>query len=316
MADTPIVGGSAAGVFTVQFVSRKVGIAVGGDYLNPTGATGNAAYSRDGGKTWQSPSSFPGGHRSGSSWVPHLSAVAVAAGGDIIGPDDQARPVARGLPSTRRSCRMHAGPHLLGVRDRRSGRGARPDVVTGERMEAVDLVHLRRCVELAAEALEAGDEPFGSVLVDGRGDVRREDRNRVAGGDQTRHPELELARWAATNLTPAERASATVYTSGEHCPMCAAAHAWVGLGRIVYAVSSSQLTTWRTDWGAPDPPVRSLPVGDVAPRVVVEGPARELESDMRDLHHRHLHQRHPDQRHPGLEGHKGQEGQEGHGSVG
>ena len=33
-------------------------------------------------------------------------------------------------------------------------------------------------------------------------------------------------------------AACTVYTSGEHCPMCSAAHAWVGLGRIVYAVSA------------------------------------------------------------------------------
>jgi tRNA(Arg) A34 adenosine deaminase TadA len=30
-----------------------------------------------------------------------------------------------------------------------------------------DLAHLRRCVELAAEAVAAGDFPFGSVLVAG-----------------------------------------------------------------------------------------------------------------------------------------------------
>ena len=30
-----------------------------------------------------------------------------------------------------------------------------------------DLVHLRRCVELATEAVDAGDAPFGSVLVGG-----------------------------------------------------------------------------------------------------------------------------------------------------
>lgn len=29
----------------------------------------------------------------------------------------------------------------------------------------VDIKHLRRCVELAKEALDKGDEPFGSVLV-------------------------------------------------------------------------------------------------------------------------------------------------------
>ena len=32
-----------------------------------------------------------------------------------------------------------------------------------------DLPHLRRCVELAAEAVDAGDFPFGSVLVAGDG---------------------------------------------------------------------------------------------------------------------------------------------------
>ena len=86
-----------------------------------------------------------------------------------------------------------------------------------------DLKHLRRCVDLATAALEAGDEPFGSVLVAADGAVLAEDHNRVAAGDRTQHPEFALARWAAANLAPAERAAATVYTSGEHCPMCAAA---------------------------------------------------------------------------------------------
>ena len=119
-----------------------------------------------------------------------------------------------------------------------------------------DLLHLRRCVELATEAVEAGDFPFGSVLVAEDGTVLAEDRNReVSAGDPTRHPEFELARWAATHMSPQKRAAATVYTSGEHCPMCAAAHAWVGLGRIVYATSAAQLTGWRHEWGAPPSPV-------------------------------------------------------------
>jgi tRNA(Arg) A34 adenosine deaminase TadA len=149
-----------------------------------------------------------------------------------------------------------------------------------------ELRYLRRCVELAAEALDAGDEPFGSVLVAGDGTVLAEDRNRVAGGDRTRHPEFELARWSAAHLTPGERAAATVYTSGEHCPMCAAAHAWVGLGRIVYVASSEQLTGWLADLGVPAPPVRTLPVQEVAPGVTVEGPVPELVAQVRDLHHR------------------------------
>ena len=150
-----------------------------------------------------------------------------------------------------------------------------------------DLPHLRRCVELAAEAVAAGAFPFGSVLVAGDGGVLAEDRNREnTMGDSTRHPEFELARWAAANLPAGQRADATVFTSGEHCPMCAAAHAWVGLGRIVYVSSSEQLAAWLTELGVPLPPVRTLPVGDVAPGVVVRGPVPGLDEQVRELHRR------------------------------
>ena len=147
-----------------------------------------------------------------------------------------------------------------------------------------DLERLRRCVELARVALDDGDEPFGSILVGGDGATLYEDRNRVKDGDHTRHPEFAIARWAVDNMTPDERARATVYTSGEHCPMCAAGHAWVGLGRIVYAASSSQLSEWLTEWGSRPPPVAPLPVTTVAPHLVVDGPAPELADAMKALY--------------------------------
>ncbi len=147
-----------------------------------------------------------------------------------------------------------------------------------------DLDRLGRCVELARTALEDGDEPFGSILVSADGETLFEDRNRVKDGDATRHPEFAIAQWAVANLTPDERAASTVYTSGEHCPMCAAGHAWVGLGRIVYAVSSAQLNQWRDEWGAPPSPVASLPIITVAPGVAVDGPAPELADAMKSLY--------------------------------
>ena len=151
-------------------------------------------------------------------------------------------------------------------------------------LSATDLGHLRRCVELAREGLADGDEPFGSVLVTGDGAVRLEDRNRVKDGDATRHPEFAIARWSTAHLTPAQRVAATVYTSGEHCPMCAAAHGWVGLGRIVYAVSTGQLGAWLAEWGVPPGPVRPLAVQEVAPGTPVDGPAPELVDEVRALH--------------------------------
>ena len=156
-----------------------------------------------------------------------------------------------------------------------------------EQVTEADLGHLYRCVELAAEAVEAGDFPFGSVLVAADGTVLAEDRNReVTTGDPTRHPEFALARWAATNMPPSERAAATVYTSGEHCPMCAAAHGWAGLGRIVYATSSQQLGGWLADLGVSPAPVLPLAITQVVPGLVVAGPVPDLAEQVRDLHRR------------------------------
>ena len=152
--------------------------------------------------------------------------------------------------------------------------------------DATDLQHLRRAVDLAAEALDAGDDPFGSVLISASGEVLFEDRNRTSGGDETRHPEFEIARWAAAHLTMDQRATSTVYTSGEHCAMCSAAHAWVGLGRIVYAGSSAQLTAWREGWGVAPSPVAALPIQQVAPGLAVEGPIASFEEELRELHQR------------------------------
>ncbi len=147
-----------------------------------------------------------------------------------------------------------------------------------------DVERLARCVALARRALESGDEPFGSILTDADGVTLFEDRNRVSDGDATRHPEFAIARWAAENMAPVRRVRATVYTSGEHCPMCAAAHAWVGLGRIVYATSAQQLSRWREEWDVPPSPVAPLPITTVAPRVAADGPAPQFEAEMKALY--------------------------------
>lgn len=149
-----------------------------------------------------------------------------------------------------------------------------------------DLGYLRRCVELAEQAFATGSPPFGSVLVGADGEVLTEDYNRIAAGDRTHHPEISVARWASTHLTSSQRAAATVYTSGEHCPMCAAAHGWVGLGRIVYATSSAQLSSWLEQWGIPRSCVRSLPIQQILSEVQVDGPAPELVDEIRELQRR------------------------------
>ncbi|PLB49078.1 cytidine deaminase-like protein [Aspergillus steynii IBT 23096] len=152
-------------------------------------------------------------------------------------------------------------------------------------VSTTDITHLRRCVELAREALNAGDSPFASVLVSAEGTVLKEDRNRVVTeADVTRHPEFTLVQWAQKNLFPTQRAATTVYTSGEHCPMCATAHAFAGMGRIFYASSTAQLLAWRKEIGMDSDLVAPLAINQVAPGVPVEGPVAGLDEEVKELH--------------------------------
>lgn len=148
-----------------------------------------------------------------------------------------------------------------------------------------DMKHLRRSVELAKEALEKGDQPFGSVLVSKDGEVLFEDHNHISEGDYTQHPEFNIARWAGQNLPESERAETTVYTSGEHCPMCSAAHGMVGLGRIVYVSSSKQFSEWKAEFGVEETArIHGFPIEEMIVDAKVEGPVPELAAEVKELH--------------------------------
>jgi tRNA(Arg) A34 adenosine deaminase TadA len=140
-----------------------------------------------------------------------------------------------------------------------------------------DLLHLRRCIDLAREARDRGDEPFGSLLVGGDGTVLAERSNMVhTGHDVTEHPELWLAAWASRNLSPEASAAATLYTSGESCAMCSTAQFWAGVGRLVFVMSGEQLGAKR----GPGSPSIALSSREVFSRtnasIEVEGPVDEL----------------------------------------
>ncbi|KAF7552939.1 hypothetical protein G7Z17_g3965 [Cylindrodendrum hubeiense] len=150
---------------------------------------------------------------------------------------------------------------------------------------------LKLCISLAKEALDAGDDPFGSVLVDSNGKVLQQDRNRVVTGkngdgkaDATLHPEFTLALWAQHHLDREERARTTMYTSGEHCAMCSAAHAYCGLGRIVYISSTAQYQDWLREFGVGAGKIRPLAINEVAPGIPVEGPISGLDEEVKELH--------------------------------
>ena len=136
-------------------------------------------------------------------------------------------------------------------------------------MTEVDEQHLRRAIELAAEARAAGDMPFGSLLVGPDGDVLAEDRNTVVTErDVTAHPELKLARWAGRQLDADAARRTTMFTSCQPCPMCTGAIARSGLGRVVYALSEAQLRELRPTGALPPD---ASPVDYVGPAMPEEG---------------------------------------------
>lgn len=152
-------------------------------------------------------------------------------------------------------------------------------------MDAADVRHLRRAIELARQAREHGNHPFGSLLVAADGRVLAEHENVVVTAkDETGHPELTLVRWAGSHLSAEERAGATVYTSCEHCPMCAAATYWAGIGRIVFALGAAQFREMLPG-GTPHLALDARELLSRGNRAVeVEGPCPELEAEARAVH--------------------------------
>jgi tRNA(Arg) A34 adenosine deaminase TadA len=111
---------------------------------------------------------------------------------------------------------------------------------------------LRRAIELAGSARAAGNPPFGSLLVGPDGSVLVEERNTsITEADITAHPELKVARWAARELDPSTAAATTMYTSCQPCGMCTGAIERSGLGRVVFALSTEQLTGLKPPVGPP-----------------------------------------------------------------
>ncbi|GAA0675858.1 nucleoside deaminase [Natronoarchaeum mannanilyticum] len=118
--------------------------------------------------------------------------------------------------------------------------------------------HMRRAFDLAREAADRGDEPFGSVLVRENEVVAAASNRVVTESDLRRHPELDLAREAHREYSPEERARTVMYTSTEPCPMCAGGLRGVGLDRIVYSVGGDEIV----DFTGGDPAVRAPAILD------------------------------------------------------
>lgn len=98
---------------------------------------------------------------------------------------------------------------------------------------------MRRTFALAGLSVDAGNHPFGALLVHS-GQIVAEAQNTACTSDCTGHAELNLVKMV-DHLEEAVKRSSTLYTSTEPCLMCAGAIYWAGIRKVVYSVPAERL---------------------------------------------------------------------------
>lgn len=102
--------------------------------------------------------------------------------------------------------------------------------------------YLRLTLEIARQAREAGNHPFGAILVGPGGAVLMRAGNAHGDADdRTGHAERLLMTQASLAYPADFLAGCTMYASAEPCAMCAGSAYWAGVGRVVYGLSERDL---------------------------------------------------------------------------
>jgi photosystem II stability/assembly factor-like uncharacterized protein len=89
-ATVPLAGGTeSTGVFSLGYRDQDHGVAVGGDYQKPNDRAGTAAFTSDGGQTWNAATELPSGFRSAVAWdEQHKAWISVGTNGADVSFDD------------------------------------------------------------------------------------------------------------------------------------------------------------------------------------------------------------------------------------
>jgi ribonuclease HI len=114
----------------------------------------------------------------------------------------------------------------------------------------IDEMPLRKAVALSEAAVAQGGRPFGAVVTNGAGKIIAEAKGipSVDPRDWTAHSEMQALRAASAAMSWDELSQATIYASGEPCPMCAAAIYWCNIRRLVFCVSEPAMRALRAPY--------------------------------------------------------------------
>ncbi|MEJ0095481.1 MAG: nucleoside deaminase [Methylocella sp.] len=98
-------------------------------------------------------------------------------------------------------------------------------------------------MRIAIDEAAKGDFPFGAVIVR-EGKMIATGRNLgKTNDDPTAHAEMMAMRSLIETKSTEWLKGATLYASGEPCPMCMGAILWCGMGRVVFAASIAEFAT-------------------------------------------------------------------------
>ncbi|QST00929.1 nucleoside deaminase [Pontibacillus sp. ALD_SL1] len=108
-------------------------------------------------------------------------------------------------------------------------------------MKHTDEEFMKKAIEMAKQAREEGNEPFGAILVKGD-EIAMIGENQINSlCDPTHHAEIGLIRKFCSEHNIFDLSEYTLYTSCEPCVMCSGGMVWANLGKVVYSVSHDQL---------------------------------------------------------------------------
>jgi guanine deaminase len=97
--------------------------------------------------------------------------------------------------------------------------------------------YMRLAIEKTRAGIDAGQSPFGSVIVRG-GEVVAVTHNTVwLTTDPTAHAEVNCIRAAAGKLKTIFLTGCTLYSTTEPCPMCLSAIHWARIERVVFGAT-------------------------------------------------------------------------------
>ncbi len=103
-----------------------------------------------------------------------------------------------------------------------------------------DEQYMRRALDEARQAFEAGEVPVGAVVVGGGRILARAHNLTETLCDVTAHAEMQAITMAANQLGGKYLTDCTLYVTVEPCVMCAGAIGWAQLSRVVYGAADEK----------------------------------------------------------------------------